>query len=516
MRKKRTKLFRRLFILAVASLVLAVFGFKVEASHDSGPVGDTAAQIDDEIGQTNNQDGGEVDAQLGSLWVSLDTTWVLIAGFLVFFMQCGFALLEAGLVRQTGVVNALLENFVDAGCTAIIFWAVGFGVAFGTDSGGIIGTDNFFLSEAFEIDEGSIVYKTIAEANPDIAYPNLTVLVFFFFQFAFAATASTITTGAMAERTDYVGDLIYTSLMAAFSYPIIVHWIWGGGWLFDKSFHDFAGGTVVHTVGGVTAIIGAWMLGPRANREWGKLPAAHNLGYATLGTMILWFGWYGFNPGSTLGAGNTGLIGLVTLNTSIGAGAGMVSCMVYHYFRSGKWDLGVTLNGSLAGLVAITPACAFVVPWVSILIGGIAGVLVLLAIDLVEKMKIDDPVGAFGVHGACGIFGTLSIGLFAQPELAFGEFAGKGGLLFGGGVDMLVVQAMGSAATVVFTGAFAFLMFGALKAIGRLRVNPIADTIGIDVYEHGTSVWPDVLPVPETPIPAHSGKAAQTAAAAGD
>jgi Amt family ammonium transporter len=189
---------------------------------------------------------------------------------------------------------------------------------------------------------------------------------------------------------------------------------------------------------------------------------------------------------------------------------------LYHYFRSGKWDLGVTLNGSLAGLVAITPACAFVVPWVSILIGGIAGVLVLLAIDLVEKMKIDDPVGAFGVHGACGIFGTLSIGLFAQPELAFGEFAGKGGLLFGGGVDMLVVQAMGSAATVVFTGAFAFLMFGALKAIGRLRVNPIADTIGIDVYEHGTSVWPDVLPVPETPIPAHSGKAAQTAAAAGD
>lgn len=515
--RKRTKLFRRLFIIAVASLVLAVFGFNVEAAHDSGPVGDTAAQIDDEIGQTNNQDGGEeADAQIAGLWVSLDTTWVMFAGFLVFFMQTGFALLETGFVRQTSAVNALIENFVDAGCTAIIFWAVGFGVAFGTDSGGLIGTDNFFLSKAFEISEGSIIYNTIDQANPDILYPNLTVLVFFFFQFAFAATASTITTGSMAERTDYIGDLIYTSLMAAFSYPVIVHWIWGGGWLADRSFHDFAGGTVVHTVGGVTAIIGAWMLGPRAGREWGKLPPPHNLGYATLGTMILWFGWYGFNPGSTLGAGNTGLIGLVTLNTSLGAGAGMVIAMFYHYFRSGKWDLGVTLNGSLAGLVAITPGCAFVVPWVAVVIGAAGGILMLLAIDFVEKIKIDDPVGAFGVHAACGIWGTLSIGLFAEPALAFGEYAGEGGLLFGGGAGLLSTQVIGSGATIVFTAACAFIMFGVLKAVGRLRAHPTADAIGIDFYEHGASAWPDVLPVPETPIPTHSGKAAQSAAAAGD
>lgn len=514
--RKRTKFFRRLFVLAVASMTLALFGVKVEAAHNGNPVGDSVAIIDEEQGATNNQDGGEVDAQIGSLWVSIDTVWVLATGFLVFFMQCGFALLETGLIRHTSAVNALVENFVDAGLTAIIFWAVGFGVAFGADSGGIIGTDNFFLSKAFEINEGSIVYNSIAQANPDIAYPNLTVLVFFFFQFAFAATASTITTGAMAERTGYIGDLIYTGLMAAFSYPIIVHWIWGGGWLFDKSFHDFAGGTVVHTVGGVTAIIGAWMLGPRHNREWGKLPPAHNLGYATLGTMILWFGWYGFNPGSTLGTGNTGLIGLVTLNTSLGAGAGMLVAMFYHYFRSGKWDLSVILNGSLAGLVAITPGCAFVAPWVSLVIGGIAGVLVLLAIDLVEKIKIDDPVGAFGVHGACGIWGTLAIGLFAQPELAFGEFAGKGGLLFGGGADMLVVQVIGSGATIVFTAVCAFVMFGALKAVGRLHVDKLADVISIDVYEHGASVWPDVLPVPESLSTVTTGKSTQVAAATGD
>ena len=513
--RKRTKLFRRLFVLAVASLMLAVYGFKVEASHNSHSDINSVAVVDGEQGETSNQEGGEVAGQITGLAVSIDSTWVLLTGFLVFFMQTGFALLEAGLIRQKGVVNALLENFIDAGLTAIIFWAVGFGVAFGTDSGGLIGTDNFFLSKAVEFSEGSIIYNSIATANPDIAYPNLTVLVFFFFQFAFAATASTITTGAMAERTDYIGDLIYTGLMAAFTYPVVVHWVWGGGWLFDKSFHDFAGSTVVHTVGGVTALVGAFMLGPRANREFGKLPAPHNLGYATLGTMILWFGWYGFNPGSTLGAGNTGLIGLVTLNTTLGAGAGALAAMFFQFTRSGKWDLGMTLNGSLAGLVAVTAGCAFVMPWAAVIIGAVAGVLVLLAVDLIEKIKIDDPVGAFGVHGACGIWGTLAIGLFGQPELVFGEYAGKGGLLLGGGVDMLITQIIGSGATVAFIAVTSVIMFGALKAIGRLRVNKLADVIGIDVYEHGASVWPDVLPVPEVSATAGTGKA-QTAAAAGD
>ncbi|HEX2906380.1 MAG TPA: hypothetical protein VHO69_05925, partial [Phototrophicaceae bacterium] len=369
--------------------------------------------------------------------------------------------------------------------------------------------------------DGSVVFNKFA------AYPNLDVLTFFFFQFAFAATASTITTGAMAERTDYVGDLIYSAIMGGISYPVIVHWIWGGGWLFQQGFHDFAGSTVVHTVGGVTAIVGAYMLGPRVIRfakdgSWLPLPKAHNLGLATIGTMILWFGWYGFNPGSTLGTGNTGLIGLVTLNTTLGAAGGTIATMLFQYFRSKKWDLVYTLNGSLAGLVAITAGCAFVAPWAAVVIGLVAGIVVVLAADFIESIRIDDPVGAFAVHGACGIWGTLAIGLFAQPGLTFApagvDVATRAGLLLGGGIDLLVVQAIGSLATIAFTGAFAFVMFGVLKALGRLHVSKVVDdvTIFIDDFEHGAAVMPDIrLPV-EVSENGTVLKGSTSAAAAGD
>ncbi len=476
---------RRLIVLAIASLILVVFGTNAFAQ----------AEAADPI--------TAVTSALSNTQASLDNVWVLLTGFLVFFMQCGFAMLETGLIRGTGAVNAMLENFVDAGVTAIAFWAVGFGIAFGTTAGGFIGTSNFFLSDAFSVVDGVVTYGKFA------AYPNLDVFTMFFFQFAFAATASTITTGAMAERTDFVGDLIYSIVMGAFSYPIIVHWIWGGGWLAQMGFHDFAGSTVVHTVGGVTALVGAWMLGPRKirigkNGEWKPLPPAHNLGLATIGTMILWFGWYGFNPGSTLGTGNTGLIGLVTVNTTLAAGAAMVVTMLVQYFRSGKWDLVYALNGSLAGLVAVTAGCAFVTPSSSILIGAVGGVLVIYAAELIEKLRIDDPVGAFAVHGACGIWGTIAIGLFGLPGLTYGmEASAAGGLFYGGGASLLGVQLIGSLAVIAFTAVWGLIMFGGLKAIGHLHVASVVDDVHvfIDDFEHGQAIMPDVRPVPETDAP---------------
>ena len=274
-------------------------------------------------------------------------------------------------------------------------------------------------------------------------------------------------------------------------YPAVVHWIWNGdGWLALMGFWDFAGSAVVHTTGGVIALVGAWMLGPRPNRKFGEFPPPHNLALATLGTMILWLGWYGFNPGSTLIMGDGGLVGLVALNTTLAAGAGALTAMFIIYFRTGRWDLTFTLNGTLAGLVAITAPCAFVTPGSSVIIGIVAGVLVIAAVELVESLKIDDPVGAFAVHGANGIWGTLSIGLFAQEGL----FASSG-LLLGGTADQLLIQLVGVGAVVAWAGVTSFLMFGGLKAINRLRVDKVADTIGIDAYEHQASLWPDVLPM---------------------
>ncbi len=476
------RLIRRMSSLAIATLILAMFGTHATFAQDAPTVESLASDI-------------------SSMKASIDTSWLLLTGFLVFFMQTGFAMLEAGLIRQTGVVNALLENFIDAGLTGLCWWAVGFGVAFGTTSNGFFGTDLFFLSGAITFGE------TVEYAKYGIL--NVSTITFFFFQFAFAATASTITTGAMAERTDFVGDLIYSAIIAVLIYPVVVHWAWGGGWLATQwGFHDFAGSTVVHTVGGVIALIGAIILGPRAGRkgpngEWLPLPPAHNLGLATLGTMILWFGWYGFNPGSTLGAiGYDGLMGLTVLNTTLGASAGVCVTLLFVYFRTGKWDLASTLNGALAGLVAVTAGCGFFAPWASVVVGAIAGVLVILAANLIESLRIDDPVGAFAVHGACGILGTIAVGLFAQPQLLFNgpfaagaAYAGQGGLFITGDWNLLIAQLIGSGATIAWSAVTATLMFAGLAMVNRLRVNPIADQIGIDVYEHGASAWPDVFPL---------------------
>ncbi len=424
------------------------------------------------------------------LRISVDTSWVLITGFLVFFMQCGFAMLEAGLVRQTSVVNTLAENFVDAATTLLAWWATGFAIAFGTTSNGFWGTDGFFLNNALSINSSGAIEYAMGAGGSSAPISTLTL---FFFQFAFAATSSTITTGSMAERTDFKGDLIYTTIMGAIMYPIVVHWAWNsGGWLNKLSYHDFAGSSVVHTVGGWTSLVGAYLLGPRADRVWGQIPPAHNLGYATIGAMILWFGWYGFNAGSALTMSDPGLVSLVVVNTSIAAAAGAMSAFIYIYWRFRQWHLFCGLNGSLAGLVSITAGCAYVMPWAAAMIGLVAGILVLVVVDIIEWFEIDDPVGAFAVHGSCGMMGTIAVGLFGHPALTINK---KAGLFLGGGLDVLSVQLVGVLAIATFSVIFSFLMFGSLKAFGMLRVNPEADMIGIDAYEHGASAWPDVYPI---------------------
>ncbi len=448
-----SRFWRRLLAMAIASAVLVIFGVNVTFAQDA-----------------------DIAGQISAVQISVDATWILITAFMVFFMQAGFSFLEAGMIRQTGVVNSLMENFMDACLGGISFWAIGYGIAFGASAGGFLGTTNFFLNDAMSFSDGAVVYGE-----------GISGFVLFFFQFAFAATAGTIATGAMAERTDFIGKIIYSLIITGFIYPVVVHWVWGGGWLFERGFLDFAGSTVVHLVGGVFALVGAMMVGPRPGRVFGKAPKPHNLALATLGALILWFGWYGFNPGSALGMGNNGLVGLVAVNTTLAACAGAITTMLFVYMRTGKWDLANSLNGSLAGLVGITAGCAFVAPWASVVIGVIGGILVVLAVDVIESLKIDDAVGAFAVHGVCGAMGTIAIGFLGQPEL------GAGGLLLGGGIDQLVTQIIGVVAASIWTAIGGVLVFGILKSIGKLRIPAKAEAIGIDAYEHGATVWPDVL-----------------------
>lgn len=478
----RSRFWRRLIAMAIGTVFLVVFGTTISFAQDDAvpEVPTTAEAMVTEV--------ADFGSDVAALQVSIDSTFVFIAACFVFFMQAGFAFLEAGMIRQTGVVNSMMENFMDAAFGGIGFFVTGFALAFGVDNGsGLFGTTNFFLSDAISYVDGGVAYGG----------EGISIFILFFFQFAFAATAGTIATGAMAERTNFIGKIIYSFFIAGFSYPIVIHWIWGGGWLAQNGFLDFAGSAAVHFAGAMLALAGAIMLGPRTGRVWGSPPKPHNLAFATLGTMILWLGWYGFNPGSALSMGDNGFVGLVAVNTTMAACVGAFTAILFVYFRSGKWDLPAALNGTLAGLVGITAGCAFVAPWASLVIGAIAGVLVILSNDLFEKLKIDDPAGAFAVHGTCGAFGTIMVGILGQPEL------GANGLLLGGGIDQLITQVVGVVGVAVWMGATSFILMAVLKALGVLRIPAKAESIGIDAYEHGASIWPDVLPLPgETDIAA--------------
>ena len=486
MDKRLSRILKVFLSVGVATLFLMAVSMSGLAQEDA-PADDTAAvveeaPVEDAVVMATVDDVATVQTNMNQIWL-------LLAGFLVFFMQAGFAMLEGGFIRQTGVVNSLAENFMDACVTGIVFYLVGFGIAYGNTLGAGTYETSMFLLDGIN---GTA-------AGDGISFID------FFFQFAFAGAAATIATGAMAERTNFIGKLIYSAILGAIIYPVVVHWTWGGGWIASQGMIDFAGSTIVHQTGGVVALIGAMMVGPRVGRKFGEPPMPSNMGLAALGTFILWFGWYGFNVGSTLAAEDPNQLGLVAVNTTLAAAAGTLGAMFFQYLRKGKWDLSFILNGSLAGLVGITAGCAFVAPVSAIIIGGLAGVLVILAVNAVESAKIDDAVGAFAVHGACGAFGTLMIGFFAVEELVVGFGAEGAGILVGGNADLLISQAVGVIGVAAWAGITSLIMFGGLRMMGLLRMHSEADLAGIDAYEHGASIWPDVLPLPEEGSSAPSG-----------
>jgi Amt family ammonium transporter len=436
----------------------------------------------------------QVSHQANDLVSPINTVWVLVTAFLVFFMQAGFMALEAGFARSRETVNILLECVFDTCLCGVLYWAIGFAFQFGTGNG-IIGHTFFFLHG-----------MTPAYGTTGVAF-----LAFFLFQFAFADTASTITSGAMVGRTGFKGDIIYSAAVSGFIYPIFGHWAWGpGGWLGNTMgwfhgltgnavFRDFAGSTVVHTVGGFIALAGCIALGPRLGRKFkrdgGGPTPAHDLTIGAIGGVILWFGWYGFNPGSTLSAMDYAGIGRVAMNTTIAACAAGLTGVFFVYPRFKKWDLGMSCNGLLGGLVAITAPCYWVSPAGAIWIGAIAGVIVPLGVDLLEYLRIDDPIGAVAVHGFAGIWGTLSVGLFATGH--FGVPGADGadtttlvkGLLYGGGLDQLKAQAIGSGACVVIVTAVALAVMYAVHLTKTLRVSRDGELEGLDIHEHGTPAY---------------------------
>lgn len=429
----------------------------------------------------------------------VNTAWTLVAAFLVFGMQVGFTMLEAGFCRSRETVNVLVECVVDTCLCGILFYAVGFAFMF-SHGNGFIGYHWFFLQGA------PATYEATGVA----------FLAVWIFQFAFADTCSTITSGAMIGRTGFVGDLLYSICVTGFIYPVIGHWAWGpDGWLANMGsagnffpslgigFHDFAGSTVVHTIGGFIALAGAIVLGPRLGRKFkrdgGGAMLPHDLTIAVSGGLILWFGWYGFNPGSTLSAMDFEGIGRVATNTTLAACAAGLTSILFGYLRTRKWDASYTTNGFLAGLVAITCPCYWVSPTGSVLLGGIAGVLVILGVDLLEWLRIDDPIGAVPVHGLCGIWGTLSLGLFAC-----GKYGSTGpispdnssalkGLFYGGGLQVLEAQMIGSACITLATFAVAMAVMLLVNASGTLRLPADAELYGMDLHEHGISAYPEYV-----------------------
>lgn len=419
-------------------------------------------------------DGSVADAT-ARLLAGVDTIWVLVGAFLVFFMQAGFGMVEAGFIRAKNSCNILTKNFMDYCAASIMFLVIGYALMFGSGNG-FIGFSGFGLS-------GASVPGGV----------NVPLWAFWLFQAAFCGAAATIVAGAMAERMKFQAYPVYTMIISGLVYPIIGHWIWGGGWLANLGFADFAGSTVVHSTGGWAALIGAILLGPRLGKFGpngnAKAIAGHNIPLASLGVFILWFGWFGFNPGSTLGVTSDGgaLAARVAVNTNMAAAAGAIAAMVTVWLRFGKPDLSMTMNGALAGLVAVTAPCAYIESWAAVAIGLIGGVIVVFGVRLLDRLGVDDPVGAVPVHGMNGLWGTLAVGLFASP--AVGGDAGPEGLFYGGGLHQLGVQTLGGLAGAAFSLTVMGLVFLVLKHTMGLRVGHEEELKGLDIGEHGLEAY---------------------------
>ena len=414
--------------------------------------------------------------------VAIDTVWTLMAAVLVFLMQAGFAMLETGFTRAKNAANIMMKNLMDFSIGTLAFWAIGFGLMFGADTAGLFGASKFFLA-------GAVV---------DDAFSDFT---FWVFQVMFAATAATIVSGAVAERTQFKAYLVYSVFISALIYPVVGHWIWGGGWLSNlgpNGVMDFAGSTVVHSVGGWAGLAGALVLGARegkyvkngANGQSGKVMVnaiqGHNMPLAALGVFLLWFGWFGFNAGSTV-AGTDLSIAAIAVTTNLAAASGVVGALVVAWIISGKPDPTFALNGAIAGLVAITAGCANLAPGSAVIVGFLGGVLVVLSVQFIDRvLHVDDPVGAISAHGVVGAWGTIAVGLFAQEK-----FGGVNGLFFGGGFGQLGVQIVGVVAVFAWTFVTSLVLFKLIKATVGLRVSRDEELRGLDIEEHGTEAYTD-------------------------
>lgn len=404
----------------------------------------------------------------------IDFIWMLVAAFLVYFMQAGFAMVEAGFCRAKNTTNLMMKNLMDFVMGSLAYFLVGFALMYGADKGGLIGTTGFLM--------GGDNY-------------DVTVYRDFMFQVVFAATAATIVSGAVAERLKFNVYLIYSIVLSALIYPIYGHWVWGGGWLANLGHLDFAGSGVVHAVGGFVGLAGAIVLGPRFGKydKNGKPRAipGHSIALAALGAFILWFGWFGFNPGSTL-SGHDLRIAVIAVNTNMAAAAGAAVALLVTYIKTKVWDVGMGINGALAGLVAITAPCAWVSGGASIVIGMIAGALVVISVLTVENLGVDDPVGAFSVHGVNGIFGLIAVGLWAD-----GSYNGVTGLFYGGGTEQLVAQLTGAVTVAAWAFGLGYILFKVLDLVMGIRVSPEEELSGLDIVEHGGSAYPNFILVEE-------------------